>query len=120
MANASCSTTATELDTKEISPKMKLVPLFNNAAMPKVISSTGISIYVWEVNSSTSRIITTAMTMTTCISASRLAESSAPVLPVTYRSYPARVSLTWARAWRLTSSSAAPSYVMENNAAPFW
>ena len=44
MARASCKTTATELETKEISPKRKLVPLFSSAAMPKVISSTGISI----------------------------------------------------------------------------
>ena len=43
MASASCNTEEMELDTKEISPKMKLVPMFSNMADRKVISSTGIS-----------------------------------------------------------------------------
>ena len=43
MARASWSTTVTELETKEISPKMKFVPRFSRAAAIKVSSSTGIS-----------------------------------------------------------------------------
>ena len=43
MANASWSTIVTESDTKEISPKMKLVPLFSSAAATKVSNSTGTS-----------------------------------------------------------------------------
>ena len=43
MARASCKTTVTESETKEISPKIKLVPLFSRAAATKVISSTGTS-----------------------------------------------------------------------------
>ena len=44
MANASCSTTATELEMNEMGLKRKLVPMFKSAAMPKVMSSTGTSI----------------------------------------------------------------------------
>ena len=52
-ARASCSTTAIELETKEISPNRKLVPIFKMAAVQKVMSRTGISIYVWEAVSYT-------------------------------------------------------------------
>ncbi len=51
--------------------------------MPNVSSSTGISIYVCEVNSSTKRMMPTAMSITICISSSSAAEAESPVSPVT-------------------------------------
>ena len=42
--------------------------MFRSAAAPKVTSSTGISIYVFEVKSSTATMMKTAMPRTTTIS----------------------------------------------------
>ena len=43
MANASCSTTVTELEMKEMVPNQKFVPIFSRAAEAKVRIITGSS-----------------------------------------------------------------------------
>ena len=57
---ASCSRMATALDTNEIVPKMKFVPLLMSAAARNVMSKMGTSAYVEDVNVSTvTRMIAT-------------------------------------------------------------
>ena len=50
--------------------------MLRSAAAINVISSTGTSAYDLDVRSSTTTMITAAIAVTTCISLSRLAESS--------------------------------------------
>ena len=86
MDSASCSTTATELETKEMVPRRKLVPLLMMAALTKVRSSTGTSPKVSEVSSST--VTTTAPTtrMITLISSSMALAWTSPSSVETWRS----------------------------------
>ena len=58
----------TELETKEILPNRKLVPMFISMALTKVSSSTGISAQVWLVSASTLTTMAATMTMMTLTS----------------------------------------------------
>ena len=69
----------TELDTKEILPKIKLVPILNIIATRKVISITGTSITVLEVRSSIMSIIMDATPIMRIISSSSIASIGFPI-----------------------------------------
>ena len=75
-----------EFETKEISPNMKFVPMFSRAAMPNVISSTGISMYVCEVKNRTPMMMTRTITTTVCISAAMVSEELLPTALLMYSS----------------------------------
>ena len=61
MDNASCSTTVTELDTNEIVPSRKFVPIDKAAAATKVNSNTGTSACDVKINTVTTMIATSTL-----------------------------------------------------------
>ena len=67
----------TELDTKEMLPIIKLVPLVISAAEIKVNNSTGTSAQVWEVSSrmDTTMMATSTLMTDICCSISSAEES---------------------------------------------
>ena len=108
-----------EFETKEISPNMKFVPMFSRAAMPNVISSTGISMYVCEVKNRTPMMMTRTITTTVCISAAMVSEELLPTALLMYSSYGSSFSLTAFMASLEIWSSSSPSKVTESSAEPF-
>ena len=86
MDRASCSTMATELDTKEMVPMRKFVPLLMRAAAIKVSRSTGTSPKVSEVRISTVRTTMATTTMMVFISSAMASACTSPSSEETWRS----------------------------------
>ena len=78
MESASCKTTVTELDTKEIVPNTKLVPMLRIAADTNVSNRTGTSAHVCDVSKSTTTTITATQTTITLISEAIVSDDWSP------------------------------------------